>query len=470
MPIDFQNITITGGLQLVSAGAAPPSGDAYWANVSYLSETASTNTQTNNVFLDSSSSPKTLTVTGTLTQGTFSPFTLTSGSSYSPSVNGGSGLFSGGQLSFTQQSISGDFTAECWFYRTGNAAGYSLIFGGDGSTGGAANCQLYVQNDGSVRLLLSGAVIITSASTPVTTNAWHHIAWVRSGSSCAIFVDGTRVGTGTSSANLIYQVISSMAGLGGIISNYYAQGYLSSCRVVNAAVYNPANSTLTVPTAPLTAISGTSILMNFTNAGMYDATTISNLTGFGTAQASTTQAKWSPTSAYFNGSASYLYAQPNTAFALGTGDFTVECWVYMNSLTPGGSGTNVPFCQSDAVGSSTSNKWFFCCDTTYLYFAGHAGGGYILTPFSPATGTWYHVAVTRASGTARMFVNGVSGAVTPGNGGIGSYNLDQNGLAVGGMSTPAYLNGYIQDLRLTKGVARYTATFTPPTAPFPTSA
>jgi hypothetical protein len=464
MPITFQNITITGGLQLVSEGAAPPSGDTYWANVSFLSETVSTNGQTNNTFLDSSSSPKTLTVTGTLPQGTFSPFTLANGSSYSPSVNGGSGLFSGGQLSFTQQTISGDFTAECWFYRTGNAAGYSIIFGGDGSTGGAANCQLYVQNNGSVRLLLSGALIITSASTPVTTNQWHHIVWVKSGTDCAIFVNGTRVGTGTSSANLIYQAISTMAGLGPVTSNYYAQGYLSSCRVVNAAVYNPANSTLTVPTAPLTAIANTNLLCNFTNAGMYDAAAKNNMLSTGTAQASTTQAKWSPTSAYFNGSSS-LYAPPNTAFAFGTGDFTVEGWIYFNSTSPSISG----LCQSDVVGSSTGDKWWFGYSAGGLYFACHGPGTpYVSIPFSPSTGTWYYVTATRASGTMRLFVDGVSGTVTNGNGGLSGVNLSQNGLTVGGISTPVYLNGYVQDLRLTKGVARYTATFTPPTAALPT--
>jgi hypothetical protein len=467
--MQFSGVTMTGGFNMFTGAAPVVPTDTYWANVSFLSETTSTNAQTNNVFLDSSSSPKTLTNTGTLAQGTFSPFTLASGSSYSPSVNGGSGLFSGGQLSFTQQTISGDFTAECWFYRTGNAAGYSIIFGGDASTGGAPNCQLSVRNDGSVWLLLADATIISNAGTAVTTNAWHHIAWVRSGSSCAIFVDGTRVGTGTSSANLIYQAISSMAGLGGITSNYYAQGYLSSCRVVSSAVYNPSSTTITVPTAPLTAISGTSLLCNFTNAGIYDAATKSDLISIGSAQASTTQAKWSPTSAYLPGAGSYLYAQPNTAFAFGTGDFTVECWVNMSSLTAAPSGTTVPFVQGDAIGSSTSDKWWMGYDGGNLYFACHAGGPYVRTAFTASTSTWYYVTATRSSGTMYLFVNGVSGSLT-GTGNFSGYNLGQGGLSIGGFSTPAYMVGYIQDLRLTKGVARYTATFTPPTAALPTSA
>jgi hypothetical protein len=302
----------------------------------------------------------------------------------------------------------------------------------------------------------------------VADGNWHHVAVTRSGSSIKLFVDGVQSGsTYTSSATFSAGATNGMyVGSLGSVGGYFV-GNISSLRVVKGtAVYT---SSFTPPTSPLTAISGTSLLLNFTNAGMYDATTISNLTGFGTAQASTTQAKWSPTSAYFNGSSSSLYAPSNTAFAFGTGDFTVEGWVNFASLSPGGSGAIVPFCQSDAIGSSTNDKWWFGYTASTLRFATHSSGGFSCTiPFSPSINTWYYVTATRASGTVRLFVNGVSGTVTT-SGTPSGYSLSQNGLSVGGFSTPAYLNGYIQDLRLTKGVARYTATFTPPTAALPTA-
>jgi hypothetical protein len=141
----------------------------------------------------------------------------------------------------------------------------------------------------------------------------------------------------------------------------------------------------------------------------------------------------------------------------------------MSSLTASPSGTTVPFVQGDAIGTSTSDKWWMGYDGGFLYFAVHNGGPYVRTAFTASTGTWYYVTAVRSSGTMYLFVNGVSGSLT-GTGNFSGYTLGQNGLSVGGFSTPRYLTGYIQDLRLTKGVARYTATFTPPTAALPTSA
>jgi len=459
--MQFSGVTMTGGYSVLTGAA--PAGDQYWANVSFLSETTSTNAQTNNVFLDSSSSPKTLTNTGTLAQGTFSPFTLASGSSYSPSVNGGSGLFSGGQLSFTEQTISGDFTAECWFYRTGNAAGgYSIIFGGNALSGGSPNCQLVVYNDGSVAMILAAGTVIGVSGTAVTTNAWHHIVWVKAGTSAAIFVDGTRVGTGTTSANLIYQVISGCAGVG---ANYYAQGYLSSCRVVNAAVYNPANSTLTVPTTPLTAIANTNLLCNFTNAGIYDATTTNDLSLLVNAKVSTAQAKFGTTSMSFGGDNS-LVQQISKTTINSSADFTLECWFYQSA----GSTNYVPLiCDSTAV-------YYFPLIIDYgtggAKVAGAVGlyttsSGGITTGTGGlfSTGVWNHIAVSRSSGTTKVFVNGTVRLTTATA--LGTFTVDQ----IGGASVSGYtLNGFLDQVRITNGVARYTSDFAVPTAAFPTSA
>ncbi len=460
--MQLQNIQITGGLTVIPE-ILSPTGDPYWANVSLLMNTTSTNNQTNNLFLDSSSSPKTLTNSGTLNQGTFSPFVLASNTSYNPSVNGGSGLFSAGQLSFTEQTISGDFTAECWFYRTGNAANYSIIFGGNAGSPGADNCQLYVNNDGSVAMYLGGAVIGNSG-TAVTTGAWHHIVWVKSGTNAAIFVNGTRVGTGTTSANLIYQVISGAAGVG---SGYYAQGYLSSCRVVNAAVYNPANTTITVPTSPLTAITNTNLLLNFTNAGMYDSAAKTNLIGIGTTSVSTAQSKFDPTSTYIGGLGNYIYST-SPDYAMGTGDFTLECWVYFTDTgdDPGiiqiGPGLAPEYINSIGIARVTltadplvTNTIFFINNGTYT----------VGTVGPTANNTWVHVSVARQGTTHRLFVNGeLSATVTD------STNYTGTTFIAGTAYNLTYpMTGYVQDIRITKGVARYTAPFTPPTAPFPTN-
>ena len=78
--------------------------------------------------------------------------------------------------------------------------------------------------------------------------------------------------------------------------------------------------------------------------------------------------------------------------------------------------------------------------------------------------TWTHLAASRGGGTVRLFIDGVvvSSGVLP-------VNLSDAATLIGyrNASYNGYLNGYIDDLRITKGVARYTANFTPPTAAFP---
>jgi hypothetical protein len=84
-----------------------------------------------------------------------------------------------------------------------------------------------------------------------------------------------------------------------------------------------------------------------------------------------------------------------------------------------------------------------------------------------SVGTWSHIAAVRYNGVARVYTNGVSG--TPVNCSLNFSDITYPP-NIGGYShapsTEPY-NGYIDDLRITKGVARYTANFTPPTAPFP---
>ena len=164
---------------------------------------------------------------------------------------------------------------------------------------------------------------------------------------------------------------------------------------------------------------------------------------------------------FFDGTGDYLTVPSSTNLAFGTGNFTIECWVYFNSTT----GTFVPFAQSDALGASTNNKWFFALSSATLRLQTHSTGGFTCTtPWSPTVSAWYHVAAVRNSGTILLFINGASGTVTT-TGTPSGYDLGQNGVTIGAMSTPYYLNGYISNFRLLKGTALYTTSFTPPTAP-----
>jgi hypothetical protein len=188
-----------------------------------------------------------------------------------------------------------------------------------------------------------------------------------------------------------------------------------------------------------------------------------SVTANGNANTSTAQKKFGSASASFDGTSNtYIYSSSNSVFEFGTGDFTVECWVYINSF----NGTFNSFMQSDAVGISYNDKWWFSHyeAASQLRFGRHYTSDGAYCSWSPTTGVWYHVAACRVSGFIYLFIDGVSQSVTSN---IGSVSWGQNGLAIGAVSTPYYLNGYVDDIRITKGVGRYKTSFALPTRPYP---
>ena len=185
-----------------------------------------------------------------------------------------------------------------------------------------------------------------------------------------------------------------------------------------------------------------------------------NTTDYGDAAVSTDQSIFYGASYKFDGSGDYVFADSNPDFAFGTGDFCVEFWMRRSTTSTGLTGNAI--IQSDAIGGSTADKWFIRADGDTLQFNLHSGGGDASVTFSTATHRWYHVAITRQSNTLYMFGNGRLLKTVSGY----SHTLSQNGLAIGGISTPYYFNGYLQGVRIYKGVAKYTSDFV---ASFPTS-
>jgi len=460
--MQFSGVTITGGLQLVSEGAAPPSGDPDWANVSLLMNTTSTNAQTNNTFLDGSTSNFTITRTGTPTQGSFTPFTVAGGSSYSTATNGGSGYFPGSSYLTAPSSTNfafgtGDFTMECWVRFSSIGGGITPLMQSDsGLSSGSDKIWLGVNNNVLTLGQHSTPNAATTAWTP-STNTWYHVAAVRQSGTVKLFIDGVQKSVTNSTIFNSTSFGQNGFAVGVVSTPVYLTGYMSSVRVVKGtAVYT---ASFTPSTTPLTAISGTSLLLNYTNAGMYDAATKNNMLSTGTAQASTTQAKWSPTSLKLAGGTDALTIPSSSNFNFGSGDFTIEAWIYVSAYVSSSAiiskGVNGPFLI------------FIGASSEITFYSSTNGSTWAISDLrfatNPATGTWHYIAVTRSGTTVRTFFNGVLANSTTLTGAVVSNATD---VSVGRYSSS--FNGYIQDLRLTKGVARYTANFTPPTAAFPT--
>lgn len=177
------------------------------------------------------------------------------------------------------------------------------------------------------------------------------------------------------------------------------------------------------------------------------------VTAYGNAQISTAQSKFGGSSAYFDGNGDYLMtASSLTPLNMGTGDFTVEAFIRP---------TNNVSDYKGLIGISNSDT-----DTLYIL-----GGAIVWYNSGTAAGTiainnWYHVAASRQGSSLRVFING-----TLVNTSTNSNNITFGRLRIGsnGANNSEWFHGWMDEVRITKGVARYTANFIAPSAPFPDS-
>lgn len=189
----------------------------------------------------------------------------------------------------------------------------------------------------------------------------------------------------------------------------------------------------------------------------------------GNAKIVTGQSKFGGASAYFDGTGDYLTVPHSTGLDLTTGDFTIEAWVYCTALIAttqeiidkdGVSGSSYP---SYALGiTSDGHLWAFLGNGNGTSPAGTTYTG----STALSVNTWHHVALVKTGSTCKGYLDGVqqwsSAAATMYNGSkplvIASYQ---------GQTSGTSFRGYVDDLRITKGVARYIIDFTPPAATFP---
>jgi hypothetical protein len=420
--------------------------------------TAITNTSLltcqSNRFVDNSANNFTLTPSGTPSVQPFSPFAPTA--AYSTSVNGGSGYFDGsGDYLLTPSTgmptFAGNFTIGCWVYPFNFSA--SQILWENGATGGWF--EIYLLSGalaGNVGCYFSaGSASLNTTGNLVKANQWNYIAVVRSGSTITVYINGVSGGTYSSSATMGYA--NSSWGFGAAKAGTTPlTGYMSDLIMIDGSAVT------SVPTSPSTAVSGTKMLLSFTNAAIYDNAIKNDLETVGNAQISTSVKKYGTGSLAFDGNGDYLKTPFTQSFEFGTGDFTIEGWLYLNSTS--GTQLIVDYWKATNVGWQV---WF---NAGVLKF--YSGSGNLLSgTTSLSTGTWYYFAITRSGTTARLFINGTQEASATSS---VDYNTTNKSLWIGAQESAgptSYFNGYVDDLRLTKGVARYTANFTPPTSAFP---
>jgi hypothetical protein len=158
---------------------------------------------------------------------------------------------------------------------------------------------------------------------------------------------------------------------------------------------------------------------------------------------------------YFSGSGQYLKTPSNAAFGYGTGDFTWEMWIFptASDWTTG---------NRYMLDHGSNGGTFQYYQNNLRYYNPTVGEGVLATTAgSVPANTWTHIAVSRASGTTRIFINGVLKVS-----GADAHNYGTNVVTVADYGSGGYaFAGYLSNIRIVKGTALYTSNFTPSTTP-----
>jgi len=358
---------------------------------------------------------------------------------------------------------TGDFTIESWVYLTSAGNVYPFIYS-QARTGTSLDIRFGNNGFGNyLQVAVDSATVSSVWSCNLTQtaalNSWNHIAFTRSGTTCRLFVNGIQqsLGSGanpatfpstsfTDSTNIPLPSAAPSIGFG-------FTGYISNFRVVKGTAVYTAN--FIPPTAPLTAITNTVLLTCNSSTITDNSTSALTITNTNTVTVST-QNPTTTFSNYFDGTGDYLSVASNTQFAFGTGDFTIEVWLYATSLSTG----NRLICFN----LSGSSPIIYIGSAGQVNLATFGSGNNNVNYLSTAGGTikintWYHLAVSRVSGTSKIFVDGIQvGSVSDSN------NWGQSGVRIGADDQFTF-TGYLSNLRIVKGTGLYTANFTTSTTP-----
>lgn len=188
------------------------------------------------------------------------------------------------------------------------------------------------------------------------------------------------------------------------------------------------------------------------------ALTPKTVTANGNAQIDTALSKFGGASGLFDGTGDYLSTAASSDFDFGTGDFTIDLWHYSSITQPDGTGIVAGY-----TGAGTG--WLVAItDTGHLFFLANGTDQFECSSVVPLS-SWVHIAIVRSGNVLTAYQNGVSVGtltVTAGH----TVNTDGNGIVVGRARTDvdnSYFTGSLDELRISKGIARWTTNFTPPT-------
>ena len=351
---------------------------------------------------------------------------------------------------------TGDFTIECFVYRA--PGDFIVVY--DHLNHPSDKFTLFSYGNSDLRIWNNQH--LTSGTIP-PGNQWFHAAWVRQSGTLMFFVDGVKAPTTHSWSYSIGSGGTAGVNIGKTLYSEFGKFYLSNLRAVKGtAVYT---SNFTKPTSALTNISGTVLLCcqsstSSTTAAVAPGSGIT-IQGDPTVSSETVNG-FATGNVGFDGSGDYLELANSTDFDFGSGDFTIECWLYVT-----GNDSIKGLIAKRTTGGASNTNFVIYVDGLKLRSWFSDGSNYFISDWTTSSdlnaNSWNHVAIVRNGTTFTAYANGTQ---------MGSRTNVSN--TINSSSRPLYigcdhpgnvdLNGYISNLRVVKGAAVYTANFTPSTS------
>jgi hypothetical protein len=218
--------------------------------------------------------------------------------------------------------------------------------------------------------------------------------------------------------------------------------------------------------------SSVSLLLHFNGDLTDSSSSPKTITAYGDAVA-TGSAKFGSGSLALDGTGDYVSTPYSSAFDLSTGDWTVECWAYASTLATSNDAGRQIFAVNGDSSQLAQSRVVVLANGSIYNLSAVSTSDWANTSLAPAgtinTGAWYHIAAVRYGSQFILYVNGVNVLSYSYSGSI--YNFSSPTLIgfCSGASATSYWAGMIDEFRVTKGIARYTANFTPTSIPFPNS-